>query len=309
MTLEAFIKEKFEERGEEVLEINKLATSGNFMYKIKTNQKEYILRLCGTKKRYRTKNEVLAEVELIIFLEKKRISVPKLVNFNNCFVVSFENKNGICYEFIKGKTIKEPTLKQCYAVGEILGDIHNLTKNYEFSCKRRHWDLKETIQKFKEVERLFSKDEYLQKNNFAKRLKVILNKLNFKENLPKGAIHEDLGKRHVLFENNKIKGILDWDRSYSGFFILDLGQTVRGWCFDNFEKLNNNKLKNLINGYENKRKLSEIEKHSLLDAIKFAFIERAIAFVIFAYNTNKNEYKEYAIKDINLVENLISSNS
>ena len=186
----------------------------------------------------------------------------------------------------------------------MLGKIHNLTQDYKFNHKRKNWGLKETIIKLREVEELFSNDRYLQKSNFIERLKFILNRLKFEEDLPKGAIHEDLGKRHVLFKNNEIKGLLDWDRSYSGPFILDLGQTIRGWCFNNWEKLDKKKLKSLVEGYENKRKLTPLEKNSLLNAIKFAFIERAIAFVIFAYNTNKKEHKEYAVNNITILENL-----
>ncbi|MDP3990104.1 MAG: phosphotransferase [archaeon] len=299
-----FIKEKFKEQNEKILKINKLETSGNLTYKLKTAKKEYILRLCGIKKRQRTKNEVQAEVELINFLREKEIPVPKLINFRDDFVIILGDKAGICYEFIDGETTKKTTLTQCYLVGKMLGKIHNLTKNYKFKYPRKRWGLEETRIKFGEVEGLFSTDEYLQKNNFIERLTSILNQLKFERNLPFGAIHEDLGKRHVLFKNNKINGLLDWDRSYSGPFILDLGQTIRGWCFDDWKKLNHQKLTRLLDGYENQRKLSLIEKKSLLNAIKFAFIERVIAFVIFAYNTNKKEYKNHAINDLTLLENL-----
>jgi len=43
MIIEAFIKKIFEEKGEEVLKINKFETSGNFTYKIKTNQKDNLV--------------------------------------------------------------------------------------------------------------------------------------------------------------------------------------------------------------------------------------------------------------------------
>ena len=304
MKIDTFIKQKLEKGSEEVLKINKLDSSGNYAYNIITNKRSYVMRLCGADTHHRTKNEIEAEAGLINHLRKQGIPAPELIKLDNSFAVSFKNQNGILYRFIEGKAVKEPTLKQCYAVGEILGRIHKLSKDFKFSYKRKSWDLKETIKKFKEVEKLFLKDEYLQKNNFTERLKLILNDIKFREDLPKGAIHEDLGKRHVLFENNIIKGILDWDRSYSGFLISDLGQAIRGWCIDNWEKLDGKKLQNLLNGYESNRKLSEIEKRSLLNAIKFAFIERIIAFVILAYNKNNNEYKEHAVDDINFVENL-----
>jgi len=68
-------------------------------------------------------------------------------------------------------------------------------------------------------------------NAFVIKFEKEISNLSFPKELPQGMIHEDLGKRHVLWQNNKISGILDFDRCYYGKLILDLGQAVRGWCF------------------------------------------------------------------------------
>ena len=124
--------------------------------------------------------------------------------------------------------------------------------------------------------------------------------LNFPNNLPSGAIHEDLGKRHILWQKNKIIAIVDFDRSYYGKLILDLGEACRGWCFiDNWKKWSNKNFQALINGYQNKRKLTQLEKKYLVDAVKFGILERSLAFCLrFIQETKDSEDKEYALYSI-----------
>ena len=79
----------------------------------------------------------------------------------------------------------------------------------------------------------------------------------FSLNFPKGLVRvrymRTLGKRHVLWQNGKIAAIVDFDRSYFGFLILDLGEAVRGWCFvDNWRKWSDKNFKALIDGYQEK---------------------------------------------------------
>ena len=302
MEIENFIIKKMETLGEKVVKINRMKTTGNLTYKIQTNKNEYILRLCGEKRRHRSKEEIISEINLIKFLGSKGIPTITPINIKNNFTISFNNKNGILYKFIEGQATNNPTLKQCYDVGKLLGKIHNLTSDYQFSHKRKKWGIERTLESFNEIKIFLLKDKYLQRKDFNKRIKLLLSKIAFDKDLPRGAIHEDLGKRHILFKNGNINGILDWDRSYSNFFILDIGQAIRSWCFNDWKELDENKLKNLLTGYESQRKLSDKEKIYLPDAIIFAFLERIISFIIFSYNTGDNKYKKYAINDLALIE-------
>ncbi len=105
--------------------------------------------------------------------------------------------------------------------------------------------------------------------------------LSFSEELPQGLIHEDLGRRHVLWQNNKISCILDFDRCYYGQLVLDLGQAIRGWCFiDDWQKWSNQNLAALLKGYSQKRGLTNLEKEHLFEAVKFGLLERGLSFCL-----------------------------
>jgi homoserine kinase type II len=298
-----FIERKFIECGKKVKKVSKVETSGNRMYNVLTSSGEYVFRLCGNDARYRSREEIEAEVGLVNFLHSRDIPVIELLKIDEDFVVSFGGRNGICYKFVDGEIAENPSLEQCYSVGKMLGMIHSATKDYEFCYPRKEWGIEKTREKFCEVESLFLCDEFLCKYDFVERIKVVLDRLRF-DGLPRGPIHEDLGMRHVVFVDKDIGSVLDWDRSYTGFYVLDLGQAIRGWCFDGWEKLNLKKFESFLNGYEGERKLSRDEKDALLDAVKFAFVERAIAFAVYAYNVGDDKYKRYAVENIELLERL-----
>jgi len=305
MEIISIIEDNFSKRGEVINEIKRLETSGNLTFLISTDKSKYILRLCGDKPRDRTYEEILSETKLLKFLVRNNIPVPDPIEINNDFVILINNRNGILYEYLEGNVIEIPNLTHCFNVGEILGKIHNLTSNFEHPHKRRRWDLESTKEFFQEIKEELSKDKFLQERKFIESVESALNDLNFSEELPCGVIHEDLGKRHVLFDGNKISRILDWDRSYNGQFILDLGQTIRGWCFNDWKEWDKEKFHSVLNGYESQRKLTPLEEEYLLKAIKFGLIERALAFATLFLNNKKIEDGEFAITSMKLIYTIV----
>jgi len=295
MNINLFIQKNFEDKGEQVISIQELKTSGNFSFLISTDKSEYILRLCGNELRYRTYEEISSEVKLLNYLLENKIPVPKPIDFNKEFVISVENKNGILYKYILGKNNTNPGSYHCFKIGEILGKIHKLTMNREYPG-RKEWGLKTAKEKFEEI-----KDEIID-NEILEKFSLILNELTFPDDLPKGILHEDFGKKHVLFIKEEVSGIIDWDRSYYGPLILDLGQAIRGWCTDNWKDINTKKVYSLIEGYESQRRLNETERTFLLNVVKFAFIERAISYYINYLNNKNLEDKEFVLENIYLIK-------
>jgi len=278
-----------------------LATSGNISYIIYTNKKNYLLRLSPVGFRWRSMQEIDAELELINYLLKKKFPVPKPITARNGEqIISYKNHFGYLREFINARPKLNPTLKEVKQFGELFGQFHNLVKNYKTRHKREHiWDLEETKKNFKQDKKMISKSNFRSKK-FIKSFEKEIFSLNFPDGLPSGTIHEDLGKRHVLWHKNKIAGIIDFDRSYYGKLILDLGQACRGWCFvNNWKEWNNKNFHALIKGYQNKRKLTNLEKKYLVDAIKFGILERSLSFCLrFIQVTNDPEDEKYALYSI-----------
>jgi len=285
-----------------IKKVKPLATSGNISYIVNINKKNYLLRLSPSGFRRRSEQEIDAELEIINYLFKKNFPVAQpITTKNGKQIISWKNHFGYLREFVDAKPKLNPTSEEVEQFGELLGVFHNLISNYKTKHKRRHiWDLNESKKNFKQDKRIILKSDFKQKNEFIKKFENEIFKLNFPESLPSGTIHEDLGKRHVLWQKDKIISIIDFDRNYYGKLILDLGQACRGWCFtNNWKKWNDNKFQALLNGYQNKRKLTDIEKKYLVDSIKFGILERSLSFYLrFILVTNDLKDAEYALYSI-----------
>lgn len=263
--------------------VKSVPTSGNITFLITTASGKYILRLCPQGERWRSRDEILAELELIDYLNEYNFPAPcPIAKENREVVVEYKNKFGYLRKYDSGQAILEPNTEQVAQFGKTLGWFHHLIESYQTKHKRKHsWDLKTTQQNFLEAKENILKSSFPQAADFVNKLEKELFSLSFPEELPQGMIHEDLGRRHVLWQNNKISCILDFDRCYYGKLVLDLGQAIRGWCFtDDWHKWSNQNLTAVLKGYSQKRKLFDLEKEYLFEAVKFGVLERGLAFCL-----------------------------
>lgn len=218
-----------------IKKIEPLATSGNITYIISTNSNKYFFRISPSGERWRSHGEIEAELELIDYLSKKGIPVINAeLQKNREMIIELDNKFGYLRKYNKATEILDPNPEHLKEFGKVLGKYHKAIEGYKTRNPRKHiWDLEETKKNFKQDKEIILKSSFLQKEKFIERFEKEISLLDFPENLLHGTIHEDLGKRHVLWHEDKIIGIIDFDRCYFGKLVLDLGQACRGWCFIN----------------------------------------------------------------------------
>lgn len=80
------------------------------------------------------------------------------------------------------------------------------------------------------------------KNNLIKELFPLKNEIIFVYNIIKkyqfdksfewGPCHLDMKPENCLVKNNKIKIFLDFDNCEYNALILDIGRTLKWWCYD-----------------------------------------------------------------------------
>jgi len=197
-------------------------------------------------------------------------------------IIAWRNHYGYLRKFVRGKEKIHPTTREVETFGKMLGRLHSVTEGYRTKQKRNHvWDVNQTRKYFTEDKNVLLKSSFRDKKAFVQLVEQTLTTLHFPRMLPSGMLHEDLGKRHVLWNGERIAAIIDFDRSYYGALILDLGQAMRGWCFTrNWRAWSDGNAQALLKGYESKRLLAQLERKCLRDAIQFAIVERAISFAL-----------------------------
>ncbi|RLE43747.1 hypothetical protein DRJ16_03505, partial [Candidatus Woesearchaeota archaeon] len=88
---------------------------------------------------------------------------------------------------------------------------------------------------------------------------------------PRGAIHNDFHEFNLILENNKIKGLIDFN-SFYGPLIYDISSAIVRFCFNKNGKLNRKHVRTLIEEYEKYRKITKKEKVKLKEAIHYMLL-------------------------------------
>jgi len=108
-------------------------------------------------------------------------------------------------------------------------------------------------------------------NKFSNLEKFLKNNLkdirkNWPSKLPKGIIHGDLFIDNIFFNKDKLSGVIDFYFAANDIFMYEIAICINALCFDLVNskfKINKQKIKSLIKGYETVQKISFKEKKSL----------------------------------------------
>ena len=144
--------------------------------------------------------------------------------------------------------------------------------------------------------KLLLKNINFKSKNINQNLEAIL-KINFKKikkewpkNLPTGIIHADLFIDNIFFNKNKFSGFIDFYFSCNDYLMYEIAICINALCFDKINNtfvLNNQKVKNLIKGYQSIRKISQKEKSALNILCRGAALRYLLTRIYDYFNTPK----------------------
>ena len=236
-------------------------------------------------------------MKLMDKLNNSKINCPKpLKNNNGKYLIKLKNKTACIVSFLNGKDKNKLNLKNCFEVGKIIAQMHLVTKNINLSRKNSMG--------IKNLDPLLKSIKF-RSNKFSNLEKFLANNLNeIKKNwpkkLPKGIIHGDLFIDNIFFNKNKLSGIIDFYFAANDYFMYEIAICINALCFDNKKskfKINKQKIKSLIKGYESIKKISLKEKKSLNILCRGAAMRYFLTRLYDYSNTPKNALIQ--IKDPN----------
>lgn len=233
----------------------------NTNYLLIIDKKKYILTIYEK----RVKEEDLPFFsELMSSLNKSGFKCPiPILNKNNHSISKFKNKKLMIVSFLEGKAKSNLSPQDCKLVGIEAAKMHEITKNFKI---KRHNDLSINSWRkiFESVKDQCSKIHQDLPDLINTNLKDV--EKNWPLNLPQGIIHADLFNDNIFFKEDKLSGIIDFYFSCNDFYAFELAICFNALCFDgpqNNLSFNATKAKNLIDGYNEVRKLSDSEKRSM----------------------------------------------
>jgi len=257
----------------------------NTNYFLKTNKKKYILTIF--EKRVK-KKDLPFFMKLMDKLNQQKINCPKpLKDKNGKYLTLIKNKSACIVTFLNGKDKENLNKKNCYDAGKNIGRLHKASQKIKLYRKNSI--------SINNLEPLLKSIRFKSKS-IARNLKNIL-KVNLKEikkewpkNLPKGIIHGDLFIDNIFFNKNKFSGFIDFYFSCNDYSMYEIAICINALCFDKKNNkfiLNNHKVKNLINGYESVKKISQKEKNALNILCRGAALRYLLTRIYDYFNTPK----------------------
>ncbi|MDD5295270.1 MAG: homoserine kinase [Rhodocyclaceae bacterium] len=201
-----------------------------------------------------TRDELPFYVHLMAHLARHGIPCPAPVaNRENEYLGSLNGRPAVLSSFLPGASLLRATPAQCAAVGAMLADLHVAGHSYKQRLDNprgpRWW--RETAPKvmpfLDEADREMLKEEL--RFHHASHL----------EDLPRGVIHADLFRDNVLFEADRITGIVDFYFAGQDALLYDVAVTLNAWCSLDDGGLDDASAQALLNAYHALRPLTRVE--------------------------------------------------
>ena len=230
----------------------------NTNYFINTLEQDYILTIY--EKRV-DENDLPFFINLLSNLSENKFPCPKpIANKNNEKINKIKNKNAALVTFLNGQSKNKITSEECFEIGKITAQLHEITKKFNISRKNNL-----SIESWQNIFEKIVKQKIDLDETIIKKTKSYLNFLKDKwpKNLPQGIIHADLFPDNIFFTKNKVSGIIDFYFACNDFFAYEIAICINSLCFDNNSTFNMTKAKNLIDGYSSIRTLGKEEKKFL----------------------------------------------
>ena len=232
----------------------------NTNYLLKSKKNKFILTIF--EKRV-SKKEIPFFMKLMDQLNACKINCPKPIKSKSGnYLINIKNKTACIVSFLNGRDKKSLNPKNCYEIGKMIAQMQLSTSKIKLYRKNSMSikNLNPLLNSIKFKSKKFTNLEKFLKNNF----KDI--KKKWPKKLPKGIIHGDLFIDNIFFRNNKLSGIIDFYFAANDYFMYEIAICINALCFDKINskfRINKQKIRNLIKGYENIKKISTKEKKSL----------------------------------------------
>ena len=210
-----------------------LFTSGfeNSNYYVNTEQGEYVIKIfdgMGMKK-----ENILFEIELMIFCAKSTCKVPKIFETENkSWHAEEERKIAILMEYIAAencfkKAISDKVIAQ---VGEEAGKMDNVLRKFNGSIaprKNYEWDIQHFLALEKAISLLpkyFDKEVILVIFDDFRKIKPQF------DALPKTIIQNDIAAHNILVKENELKAIIDFSDAAVSCCIQNIAVFLLSRC-------------------------------------------------------------------------------
>jgi len=257
-----FIREKYSLKPGTTCKL--LKTGINHTYRIDSGSEIFIFRIYSYN--WRTREEIMEELNLLKFLKQNNISVSyPIADSTENFIQTINAPEGwrfaVLFSYATGHKIHSYSTEAHFEIGKLMAQIHSLTKGLE--QKRITYTPDILINQPFEYIRQFLSDE-TKEMQFLIATKPVLEEKLFNANdhlLRKGIVHLDIWFDNLNISDKNEITLFDFDFCGNGWLCLDIAYYIlQLHSIEKVEIDRAEKMEAFYNGYETVEKITDEEK-------------------------------------------------
>lgn len=205
-----------------------------------------------------TRNELPFYLNLMAHLSSHGLPCPKpIANLRNELLGELNGKPAAIVSFLEGRPVEHPEPMHCARVGEVLAEMHLAGATYAGRLENlrgpRWWAAcAPEIHPF-----LKREDQELLKSE------IRFQAAQDRDRLPRGVVHADLFRDNVLFDGERVGGVIDFYFACIDNLVYDVAITVNDWCTDAGARLDEARAHALLQAYWSVRPFTDHEHAAL----------------------------------------------
>lgn len=227
----------------------------NTNYFVTTTQSKYVLTLFE----HNTIDELPYFIDLMHHLSEHGVPCPDpIMNKAGVSLHMLNGKPAVLISCLNGRDISAPDAVHCAEVGRVLAQMHEAGQTFAAqSSGQAHQNPRgaewrnQTAQKV--MAHLSADDQKLLTETLAFQAELDTSAL------PKGIIHADLFRDNVLFDGDKVGGLIDFYYACYDVLAYDLAIVANDWCVKADGQLDAEKVDAMLKAYQAVRPFEQAE--------------------------------------------------
>ncbi|MGA0023795.1 MAG: homoserine kinase [Burkholderiales bacterium] len=181
-------------------------------------------------------------------------SAHPVANRSGAYLGALNGKPAALVAFLEGRDLESPSPQQCAAVGAVLARLHLAGQSYPAKMDNprgpKWWKgvMPDILPFLADTEAALLKEE------------VRFQSLYRFSDLPRGAIHADLFRDNVLFDGDRVAGVIDFYFACTDALLYDVAIAVNDWCIDDAGELDPARTRAFLDAYAAIRPCTPIER-------------------------------------------------
>jgi homoserine kinase type II len=225
----------------------------NTNYFVTTSEGRHVLTLFEKLKAH----ELPFYLNLQNHLAGKGVPCPRPVpDRDGGFLGALNGKPAALVSFLPGKDVAAPSPDQCAQAGALLAAIHAAGQSYAGRMDNPRGPKWWTAVAPDVLPFLNAEDAAFLREEIAFQARHRFDRL------ARGAIHADLFRDNVLFDRDRISGVIDFYFACTDVLLYDVAITVNDWCLDAGGGIESTRAAALVEAYGRQRPFTAAEREA-----------------------------------------------